>query len=146
MGVTNLRNGSRKVSVFFYGSFIDVETLADAGYRSDHVTVARLNGFDIVARPLATLVPSEDLTVWGILAVATHDELARLYDRDWVRAYLPEAVVVTTDDGALHPALCYIAPDRTAERPFENYLDRIRDTARRLGFPQPYLSRLEKLR
>jgi len=144
--VTKVRNDSRKISVFFYGSFIDVQMLVEVGYRPDHVAVARLSGFDIAARPLATLVPSRDLTVWGILATATHDELARLYGRDWVRAYLPEAVVVTTDDGGIHPALCYIAPGPTAERPFENYLERIRHAARGLGFPQSYLSRLENLR
>jgi hypothetical protein len=105
-----------------------------------------LGGFDIAACPLATLVPSSDLTVWGILATATHDELARLYGRDWVRAYLPEAVTVMTDDGALRSALCYIAPCPTAERPFENYLERISHAAGRLGFPQSYWNRLENLR
>lgn len=136
----------RRVAVFFYGSFIDVGVLAEGGFRPEHITVARLNGFDIVTRPLATLVPSVDQVVYGILTTATHAELAELYGRDWVRAYLPEAVLVTTLDGALHPALCYIAPGETAQRPFENYLDRIRDAGRRLEFPQPYLKRLDTLR
>ena len=32
MEVTNLRNESRKIFVFFYGSFIDVQVGAEVGY------------------------------------------------------------------------------------------------------------------
>jgi hypothetical protein len=136
----------RRVSVFFYGSFIDLSVLAEAEYHPKHLAVARLNGFDIVACPLANLISSVDQVVYGILTTASHEELDRLYGRDWVRAYLPEAVVVTTGDGAFHPALCYVAPGPTAERPFENYIGRITAAALRHGFPQPYIDRLEKLR
>jgi AraC-like DNA-binding protein len=134
-----------RVSVFFYGSFIDLNVLAKTGYHPDHISVARLDGFDIVVRPLATLIPSADQSVYGILTTATHHELAELYGQDWVRDYLPEAVIVTTNDGTPHPALCYIAHGRTSKRPFENYLERIRTAAPRLGFPQSYLDRLDRL-
>lgn len=63
--------------------------------------------------PLANLVRSEQHTVYGILAQATHRELDRLYAHacDVLGGiYLPEAVVVHTLDGALVPALCYIRP------------------------------------
>ena len=78
--------------------------------------------------------------------MATHDELERLYGEDWVHAYLPEAVVVSIQDGALHPALCYIASAGTGEAPFENYMDHIIEPARELGFPPWYIERLERLK
>jgi len=134
-----------EVSIFFYGSFIAPEVLAEVGYRPRVMHVARLDGFDIVARPLATLTRSHDTTAWGILTFATHAELDRLYNRDWVRSYRPEAVVVTTLDGAMHAALCYIAPGPTADRPTSNYLSRIIDAARAHRFPDSYVQRLKAL-
>lgn len=136
----------RRVGVFFYGSFINRSVLAGGGFTPERVSVARLGGFDIVRRPLATLDRSDQHAVYGILTWATHDELERLYGQSWVRAYRPEAVVVTTNEGALHPALCYIAPGKTAEPPMDRYLEHILEPARELGFPGWYLDRLEQLR
>src|SRR5919198_2892435 len=100
----------RKVWVFFYGSFINRRVLAEVGFVPEEVRVARLWGFDIRIGPLANLVPSERGCVWGVLCRASHAELARLYGQAWVGTYLPEAVLVEDSDGALVPALCYIAP------------------------------------
>jgi hypothetical protein len=137
---------TRKVRVFFYGSFIDRDVLARVHYHPDKMEVARLDGFDITMRPLATLIQYDGRCVYGVLANATHAELQRLYGEDWVRAYLPEAVVVTTQDGAFHPALCYIARSKTAEAPFDNYIERIIESARKSGFPKWYIERLECFR
>lgn len=129
------KTSSKTVNVFFYGSFINRDVLARVDYRPEHTNVAHLNGFDIALRPLATVIHSDSSCVYGVLAKATHVELERLYGEAWVRAYLPEAVIVTTRDGGLHPALCYIATSRTGEAPFENYLDHIIEPARGLIFP-----------
>ena len=137
---------ARKVPVFFYGSFIDRDVLARGGLVPERVTVARLDGFGIARRPLATLDRSDRHAVYGILTGATHEELERLYGQAWVRAYKPEPVLVTTAEGALHPALCYIAPGRTADPPMERYLDHILRPARELGFPAWYIERLERLK
>ena len=69
-----MRNGSdvRKVKVFFYGSFINRDVLARVDYYPDKMEMARLDGFDIVLRPLATLIPSGHGCVYGVLATATH--------------------------------------------------------------------------
>jgi hypothetical protein len=134
-----------RVSVYFYGSFINRAVLAKAGYRPRQWEVARLDRHNIVLNPLATLVRSDEHAVYGVLASATHGELARLYGQDWVREYLPEAVVVSTSDSRLCAALCYIARGRTAPAPFENYLEKILEPARALGFPQWYIRRLEAL-
>jgi len=135
-----------QVRVFFYGSFINRHVLARAGYHPDKVEVARLDGHDISLRPLATLIRSDERCVYGVLTHATHAQLEKLYGEDWVRAYLPEPVVVTTRDGALHTALCYIAHGRTGEAPFGGYLDHIIEPARQLAFPAWYIERLQALR
>ena len=139
-------DNAKKVRVFFYGSFINRDVLARADYHPDKMEVARLDGFDIATRPSATLIPSDRDCVYGVLTMASHAELERLYGEDWVRAYQPEAVVVTMQDSALHPALCYIASATTGEAPFENYVDHIIEPARELGFPPWYIERLEGLK
>ena len=137
-----------KVWVFFYGSFINLDVLRGAGLVPDRVEVARLGGFDIVIRPLANLVRSDQHSVYGILATSTHTELARLYDyaRDTLGGtYLPEAVLAEAA-GAWRPALCYIAPQMEPAPASNDYLDRIVVPARRHGFPDWYLARLEAFR
>jgi hypothetical protein len=114
------------------------------------VHVARLHGFDIEIRPLANLVRSDRHCVYGILATGTHDDLARLYGR-YVRdelgaTYLPAAVLCEKLDGALVPALCYIAPATEPAPATDEYLARIIEPARRFGFPEWYMERLEAFR
>ncbi len=139
-------DNARKVNVFFYGSFINPDVLARVGYHPDRMDAARLNGFDIALRPSATLIPSDRDSVYGVLTTATHGQLDKLYGEDWVRAYQPEAVVVVTQDGAINAALCYIAWSATGAAPFDEYLDRIIQPARKLCFPDWYIERLERLR
>jgi hypothetical protein len=137
-----------KVWVFFYGSFINPDVLRGAGLVPDRVEVARLAGCDIVIRPLANLVRSEQHSVYGILVAATHAELGRLYDyaRDTLGGtYLPEAVLAETA-GAWRPALCYIAPHLEPGTPSNDYIDRIVTPARQHGFPAWYVACLEACR
>lgn len=135
-----------KPLVFFYGSFINVDVLADVDMVPEDVRTARLPGFEIRIEPLANLVRSERHCVYGILCRAGHEELRRLYGQGWVGTYLPEAVLVETRDGGRHPALCYIAPSRDTAPASNDYIDRIVGPARKLGFPAWYIERLESYR
>src|SRR5581483_11204556 len=135
-----------KVWTFFYGSFINLDVLRQAGYVPEQFEVARLSGFDIRIGPLANLVRSDGRRVYGIVAAATHEELRRLYSQDWVGTYFPEAVLVETPDGKWRPALCYIAPEQEARPPAADYVDRIVGPARQHGFPAWYIDRLESFR
>jgi hypothetical protein len=92
-----------KVWVFFYGSYMNLDVLAEVDYRPDTVEVARLAGWDIRIAPRANLVPSATHSVHGVLTTATHAELARLYahaEDVLGEVYLPRAVLVETRDGA----------------------------------------------
>jgi hypothetical protein len=138
-----------KVWVFFYGSYINFAVLWEVGLVPEQWEAARLDGFDICIRPRANLVRSDRDCVYGIVATATHAELARLYAhaREVLgEVYLPEAVLVRTRAGLWRPALCYLCPDM-APRPADNaYVERIAAPARVLGFPDWYVARLESFR
>ena len=137
------------VVTFFYGSYINPAVLREVDLAPERIEVARVPGFDIEIRPLANLVPSDEHTVYGILADATHAELERLYThaRDVLGGtYLPEAVVAHTRSGQLAPALCYVAPALAGGPAAADYVDRIVGPAREYGFPDWYVERLESFR
>jgi hypothetical protein len=135
-----------KVVTFFYGSYINLAVLREVDLVPNRVEVARLPGFDIQIRPLANLVASDQHTVYGILATATHAELERLYQHALNvlgGAYHPHPVLAYTLAGQAEPALCYIAPDLTRGPASAEYVGRIVEPARAYGFPSWYVSRLE---
>jgi cation transport regulator ChaC len=138
-----------RVWVFFYGSYMNLEVLRQVQVVPAEWERARLSGFDIVIRPRANLVRSERAAVYGVLATATRDELARLYAhaRDVLgEVYVPEAVLTETLDGKWRAALCYIAPEMESRPADGAYLDRIVRPAKELGFPGWYIDRLESFR
>jgi hypothetical protein len=135
-----------KIVTFFYGSYINPAVLREVDLVPDRMEVARLPGFDIEIRPLANLAVSDQHTVYGILATATHSELGRLYHhaRDVLGGvYLPQAVLAYTLSGQAEPALCYIAPILSPGVASPEYVARIVEPARTYGFPPWYISRLE---
>jgi cation transport regulator ChaC len=138
-----------QVWVFFYGSYINFAVLKEVNYLPQHYEVARLPGFDIVIQPLANLIRSEEHTVYGLLATATHQELARLYAHAQTvlgGTYLPEAVLVQTLAGRWQPALCYLAPSQEPKPATAEYVERIAQPARVHGFPAWYVQRIESFR
>lgn len=139
-----------KVWTFFYGSNINLDILKKVDYVPSQIHVAGLHGYDIEIRPLANLIRSDRHCVYGILATGTHSELERLYGRyvqdELGATYLPEAVLCERLDGTLTPALCYIAPETEPAPATDDYLDRIVGPARRFGFPDWYVERLEEFR
>ena len=138
-----------KVWVFFYGSYMNFAVLREADLIPEQWEVARLDGFDIRIQPRANLVRSDQHCVYGIIATATHAELARLYAhaREVLgEIYLPEAVLVQTRAGLWRPALCYLCPEMTPQPPDSAYVERIVGPARVFGLPDWYMARLESFR
>ena len=141
---------ARKVAVFFYGSYMNLDVLEEVDLFPKEIQVARLMGFDIRIEPLANLIPAVDDSVcYGILTSATHFELERLYAhaREVLGgAYLPEPVMVGVSDGALVPTLCYIATEMQPRPATNEYIDRIVAPASAHGFPPWYIAKLESFR
>ena len=138
--------GEQKIWTFFYGSFINLEVLRILGFTPEKHEAARLSGFDIRIQPLANLIRSDRDCVYGIVALASHEELRRLYDyakRALGAIYLPEPVLVETFDGKWRAALCYIAPEMKPRPPNNEYIERIVGPAKDYGFPDWYIARLE---
>ncbi len=129
-----------QVWVFFYGSYINREVLREASLVPAEFEVARLAGFDIVIRPRANLLRSDQHSVYGVLATALHEELRRLYRH--AEEVLGEIYfLVETLDGRLRPALCYIAPAMESKPGSDDYIDRIITPAREYGVPEWYIER-----
>jgi hypothetical protein len=143
---TEAVTGAKRISVFFYGSFMRREVMARGGFFPEQIETAKLNGFDIHVSPHACIVRSDRHAIYGILVKATHAELAALYSMDGVGLFLPEAVMVEAPDGRLQPALCYIPPVCGTQSADVAYLDRLLAAGREYGFPDWYLERLDKLR
>ena len=138
-----------RVRVFFYGSYMNRAVLREVDLVPDGLEVARLDGYDIRIEPRANLVASTERSVYGVLAGATHAELARLYAyaQDVLgERYLPHAVLVHTRSGMWVPALCYIAPSMVSRPADPAYVERVLQPAREYGFPEWYVKRLESLR
>ena len=138
-----------KIWTFFYGSYMNFEVLGEVEFVPQQWELARLSGFDIRIEPRANLVRSDQHCVYGIVAAATHQELARLYAhaKDVLgEVYLPEAVLTETLQGKWLPALCYICPEMQTRPAAQDYVDRILEPAREFGFPEWYIARLEGFR
>ena len=70
----------RKVAVFLYGLFMDM----------DGLQAASLDGYDIEIRDRATLLPRKEAWVYGIVTGLTHVEIGTLYAESSVRDYRPK--------------------------------------------------------
>jgi hypothetical protein len=140
----------RFITVFFYGSYIDRNVLAEVSVSPLRWEVGRLAGYELVVQPRANLNRSEADTVYGVVASATHTELQRLYTEHSLGAleepYFPEAVLVESLTGSWMPALCYIAHSMPPRPAASVYIDRIVASASGLGFPAWYIERIRRWR
>ena len=133
------------VWTFFYGSYMNLDVLREVNLVPAQHEVAQLDGFDLRIGPRANLVRSDRDTVWGVLATATHAELARLYTHAQNvlgEKYLPEAVLARTSGGTFRPALTYICPHMEPGPADPAYVERIVRPAVQLGFPTWYIEKL----
>ena len=131
---------SRRIEVFFYGLFMDIDLLRSEGAEPLNVRAAFVPGFSLRIGQRAALVPVPNSRAYGILMELTHGEIEQLYSEPSVRVYRPEAVTAELGDGSHVAALCFNLP--VAPRPEEanpNYAAKLRDLARRLGFPSDYI-------
>lgn len=149
---------SRKISTFFYGSFMDRSVLKQLGVAVEASEPAMLPGFQIELRPRVNLHRSDRHIVHGAVMSLTHDELTRLYGLghkdlqalgvtvpagDPTDLYQPEAVVVALANGAWRAATCYIADQQTPADPSDAYVQSVVAAARTLRLPDWYIEHLQ---
>jgi Gamma-glutamyl cyclotransferase, AIG2-like len=134
----------RRIEVFFYGLFMDVDLLRAKGVEPVKIRPAWVPGFALRIGQRATLLRNPDANAYGILMELTHDEIERLYSEVGVRAYRPEAVLCELGDGSHVPALCFnLVVPPGPEEANSDYAAKSRDLARRLGLPSDYVERIQ---
>lgn len=131
----------RRIDAFFYGLFMDVEVLREAGVSPTHPRRAYVDDFALRIGRRATLLPSAGARAYGMLYSLTHAELDRLYAAPGLEQYRPEALLARPLDGPPTPALCYNL--REAPAPHERnaeYAVRLQRALTRLEFPPEYVA------
>lgn len=136
----------RKVQVFFYGSFMNLKVLEEAGLKKRPFAPACIHGYELTVQPHANITESGDGVVYGILANMTHSELEVLYGGHLASItdapYHPEAMLVFTRGGKIAPAMVYIATDMKPGIADGAYIDRLIKAASDYGFPAWYRERI----
>ena len=103
--------------------------------------MASVENFRLVVGSRATLVPSAEARVYGVLFSLTHDEVDALYSEDSVSLYRPEAVCAELADGSIIPALCFNLPvPPSPEERNQQYVTKLQELGRRIGLPLTYVS------
>jgi hypothetical protein len=131
---------TRQIDVFFYGLFMDVQVLREAGTKPSNFRRAYVADFALRIGQRATLVPSRGARAYGMLIALTHAELERLYSAPGLEVYRPEAVIAHPSEGEAMPALCYNlvqAPEPQERNP--EYAMRLRGILGDLDFPVEYV-------
>lgn len=126
----------RRIDVFFYGLFMDVELLRNQGVVPMNARRAFVDGFALHVGQRAALIPKSGARAYGMLIALTHHEITQLYAAPGLNQYLPEAVLAQTMEGLAVPALCYNVeePSAASERNPE-YAAKLKAVLRGLGFP-----------
>jgi hypothetical protein len=130
---------------FFYGTTMNPAVMKDFGVTAD-VCPAKLPGFDLVIRPRPNLIRSDRAVVFGSLMAVTHDDLTTIYsglEKNFGIKYLPEAVLATTQDGFVLPALCYIVPHLPDSAPDPAFVKQLAQCVRSMGHPEWYAAHVE---
>lgn len=131
----------RLIDVFFYGLFMDAESLEAKGFHPVNGRQARVAGMALHIGRRATLVPDPRRSTHGVVFGLTHDEIDRLYAEPSVAAYRPEAVIAQLADRSCVPALCFnLPPSDEAVEPNPDYAEKLRVVADRLGLPADYVA------
>ena len=131
----------RRIDGFFYGLFMDRDILRESQVVAENPRRAYVDGYALRIGRRATLVPSSQARVYGMVFALTHDDLERLYSAPGLEQYRPEAVLAYSMEGDTLPALCYNL--REAPGPDEantEYAARLRAVLGKLEFPPEYIA------
>lgn len=131
----------RRVNVFFYGLFMNIEVLRETGTVPVNGRRAYVDDFALRIGQRATLIPSAGARAYGMLFALTHADLDRLYGAAGLEPYRPEAVLARPFDAAPVPALCYnlLEAPRPNERNLQ-YAERLQCALASLDFPADYVA------
>ena len=134
----------RKVTVFFYGLFMDPAVLRGKGIQARKMQPGSVKGFQLRIGQRATLVAKDRSMVHGMVTALSHRELTQLYSESSVSDYRPEAVVVKLRNGTERAALCFNLPGHPSEKQHNReYAAKLRALTRKLNFPPKYIASIK---
>jgi len=131
-----------RVWIFFYGTFMNAAVLTSHGLQPAAVIAARISGYELQIKGRANLARVDRGVVYGSIARLTHEEIDTLYQglkEQYGIIYLPHPVLAETQDGALRPALCYIASDLEDGVPDVEYIGQMIEAAKAVEAPEWYV-------
>ncbi len=126
------------MKVFFYGLFMDVDLLAKQGVVSESISTGWVNDFALRISKRATLMRKAGDQAYGVLMDISSSELEALYAEDSVADYVPETLMVNTQDGTKIEAVCYNLPQEKIVGENKEYAQLLLALALKLGFPDSY--------
>lgn len=133
----------RKPYVFLYGGYMNPETLKASGTSPEECVAGYVDNLMLTVGPIANLTEKDGSRAYGLLTRLSHDDLDTLYGGDPAAlggaVYLPEAVLVKTDDGLAVPALTYICPELSGDTPDLLYVAKLIAAAEAIGLPADYI-------
>lgn len=133
-----------RVSVFFYGLFMDRSLLASKGIEPLHTAIGYVDGYRLRIGARATLVPEKGSRAYGVLMTIGREEVSNLYSDATVADYIPESVAVTVSRGVTEPATCYNLHPNKLSGTNAAYAESLLLLAARLGFPEEYQNTIRR--
>ena len=134
----------RLVDVFFYGLFMDKVLLEEKGCAAINDRLASVDGFSLRIGKRATLIPSANNSVYGIIMSLSHNDIDKLYSEESVSMYRSEAVLVKLSDGTIVPALCFNLPVPPAPGEHNpDYVVKLKKLAGKLKLPDNYIQSIK---
>ncbi len=129
---------------FFYGGYMNPDVLRASGTQPIDCETGYVEGLRLTIGPIANLEESMGSRAYGLLAKLSHKDLDKLYGSDPVAlqgiVYLPEAVLVHTENGQTVAAIAYICPVLSGGTADGAYVARLVVAAEKIGLPADYVS------
>ena len=132
------------MEVFFYGLFMDPNILKRNGVNASIPRQGYIDHYALKIGNRASLIPCKNERSYGIVMTVDKDEIRDLYSETSVADYIPEEVRVVTETGGV-AAICYNLPSGALTGTNELYAKSLYDLAKKIGFPQEYLTKIEKM-
>ena len=131
----------KRVTVFFYGLYMDEALLRGQGLAPVNPRAATVSGLALTIGERAALKPEAGAQAWGVAFDLTHAEIDRLYDTPTTKDYREEAVLATpADGGADFPALTYnLDLSGGGGAPNAAYAEKLTAVMTKLGAPQAFI-------
>ena len=116
---------------------MDDKILRSRGITARDKRVAVAEGYRLRIGNNSTLLREKKSRAYGIVCSLTHDEIHQLYAGCGLDHYIPEALLVKTDDRYVS-ALCYVLLDPPSkDETNEAYFQRLSSCMQQYGMPVP---------